>query len=170
MRLTAQEEYGLRCLVQLAKAAPESLTIGEVAGHEGLSEAYTAKLMRVLRQSELVESIRGKKGGYTLSRPADEISVGEVLKVLGGNLFSREFCERYPGDEASCVHMSDCSVRVLWGGLELLVQTLLRDCTIADLLKGEGAMRGWVEKRLIEASREVSSMSGRRLPSSVHRG
>ncbi len=164
MRLSAQEEYGLRCLVQLAKAAPDSVTIAEVAAAEGLSEPYTAKLMRILRQAELVTSIRGKKGGYLLAAPPEELSVGRALQALGGNLYSQEFCERYPGDGEACVHLGDCSVRALWGGLELLVQSVLEGCTLADLLKGEGAMRAWVEQRLRDPG---GSGSRRRLPSSA---
>ena len=73
MQLLATEEYGLRCLVQVARhTAPQPITIPEIAAAEGLSPEYAAKLLRALRQAELVVSTRGAGGGYRLSRPARE--------------------------------------------------------------------------------------------------
>ena len=72
MKLTAQEEYGLRCLIQVARRSrdtPEGLvSIREVAEAEGLSADYTAKLMRVLRQGGMLQSIRGATGGFGCRR------------------------------------------------------------------------------------------------------
>ena len=83
MHLLAQEEYGLRCLVQLARHRGSSpLTIPEIAAAEGLSPEYTAKLMRALRQGGLVMSTRGAAGGYRLARPAEEVTAWEVLEKL----------------------------------------------------------------------------------------
>ena len=75
MHLLAQEEYGLRCLVQLARHRDSTpLTIPEIAAAEGLSPEYTAKLMRALRQGGLVMSTRGAAGGYRLARRAEEVT------------------------------------------------------------------------------------------------
>ena len=103
MKLSAQEEYGLRCLLHMAKAGPgQSQSIPEISRAEGLSIPNVAKLMRILRLGGMVDSVRGQAGGYTLARPADEISVGEVLSLLGGNLFGPQFCERHAGLERVC--------------------------------------------------------------------
>ena len=68
MKITAQEEYGLRCLLRLARAGDgRSLTIPEIAADEGLSVPYVAKLLAVLRQAGLIESVRGRSGGYRLA-------------------------------------------------------------------------------------------------------
>ena len=71
MKITAQEEYGLRCLLQLARHAsdPRPVTVGQVAASEGLSFAYAEKLLRVLSAAGLAESIRGSRGGYRLLQP-----------------------------------------------------------------------------------------------------
>src|SRR2546430_15546874 len=70
MRLSAQEEYGLRCLLQVARGHEGSTTTPEIAEREGLSQAHVHKLMRFLRRGGLVKSVRGRKGGYQLARPA----------------------------------------------------------------------------------------------------
>src|SRR5208283_4834353 len=77
MKLSFQEEYGLRCLLRVATLSdPNYLTINEISEDEGLSASYVAKLMRVLRQKGFVRSVRGQVGGYALARPAEEIIVG----------------------------------------------------------------------------------------------
>lgn len=145
MKVTAQEEYGLRCLIQVAAAGPERpLTVHEIAEREGLSGAYVAKLMNQLRDAGLVDSVRGRSGGYFIARPADTVSISEILASFGrhgGHLFEAAHdCDRFPGDADSCVHMGDCSIRSLWGSLEGLVDRVLRQITLADLMKSERRM------------------------------
>ena len=70
MKISAQEEYGLRCLLRLAKAESGVATLPEVAAAEGLSVPYVAKLMAVLRHAGILDSVRGRSGGYKLARPA----------------------------------------------------------------------------------------------------
>jgi Iron-dependent Transcriptional regulator len=72
MKLTANEEYGLRCLVRIGYAGHGgSITIPEMSQAEGVSAAYAAKILRVLRKGGFVTAARGKEGGYTLARPAE---------------------------------------------------------------------------------------------------
>ena len=89
MKITAQEEYGLRCLLRLARVEADQppLTIPEIAAAEGLSAPYVAKLLSVLRQAGLIESVRGRDGGYRLARPPAEVRLGAVLLALGEPLF-----------------------------------------------------------------------------------
>ena len=69
MKLSAQEEYGLRCLLYMARSGEtKSHSIPEISRAEGLSVPNVAKLMRILRLGGLVASVRGQAGGYTLSR------------------------------------------------------------------------------------------------------
>jgi len=135
MKFTAQEEYGLRCLLQIGRQG--SLTIPEVAAAEGISTAYVAKLVRVLRQSGFLKSTRGQSGGYALARAPEQIIVGEVLAALGGKLFESEYCEQYPGSLASCTHTVDCSIRSLWRAVQSGVDKVLSRTTLRDLLGSE---------------------------------
>ena len=98
MKISAQEEYGLRCLLQLARAEAdgESLTIGQIAGLEGISVANAGKLMWILNKAGLVQSQRGTKGGYRLSRPAANIRLNEVISVLDNEQVETH-CKSYAG-------------------------------------------------------------------------
>ncbi|MBI3894927.1 MAG: Rrf2 family transcriptional regulator [Acidobacteria bacterium] len=136
MKFTAQEEYGLRCLLQIGHQGG-SLTIPEIGTREGLSIPYVAKLVRLLRQGGFVKSTRGQSGGYALSRPPEQIVVGEVLAVLGGRLFDLEYCERHPGSVPTCTHTVDCSLRSLWRAVQLGVDQVLSRTTLRDLLGSE---------------------------------
>lgn len=141
MQLLAQEEYGLRCLIQVARhAGPDPLTIPEIAAAEGLSPDYTAKLLRALRQAELVVSTRGAGGGYRLARPAREVTAWEVVQALGGSLFPKEFCESHPGQRQDCVHTGGCSIRGLWTAVEGAVRGVLEGVTLAELARMESAV------------------------------
>ncbi len=143
MKLSSQEEYGLRCLLHLGRQG--SLTIPEISRAEGISEAYVAKLMRILRQGGLVTSARGQSGGYTLERVPQEINIGETLAVLGDRLFDPEFCERHAGgDEQLCTHSVDCSIRSLWKAVQSSVDEVLGRVTLKDLLGSEREMRSAV--------------------------
>ena len=138
MKLSAQEEYGLRCLLRVASTgAGGSVTIPEIAKAEALSTSYVGKLMSVLRQSEFVDSVRGQAGGYILSRPPEKIPVADVLVSLGGRLFETGFCDEFAGLEKICTHSVDCSVRSLWRSVQHAVDLVLAGITLKDLLRKE---------------------------------
>jgi Rrf2 family protein len=156
MKITAQEEYGLRCLLHLGRVTERaSLTIPDIAASEGLSQAYVAKLLAVLRQAGLIESERGRAGGYRLARPAGEITLSAVLSVLGEPLFDGDgFCQKHSGTETTdgtCVHLSGCTLRVLWQTLENWMRQTLEGVTLADLLNGEDRVTHLLRRRLAEA-------------------
>lgn len=141
MKITAQEEYGLRCLLRLARASGEEpLTIPEVAAAERLTVPNVAKLLSVLRQAGLIESVRGRSGGYRLAKAPADIRLGEVMRALGEPLFEDPaYCERHvPAEGGVCVHQGGCSVRALWTVLESWVRRILDQVTLADLLQSEG--------------------------------
>jgi len=141
MKIMAQEEYGLRCLLRFARAGVEQwLTIPEIAAAEKLSVPYVGKLLGVLRQAGLIESARGRSGGYRLSAAPTQIGLGSVLLVLGEPLFEEpSFCEAHAGTESGsdCVHSDGCTLRALWQALEYWMQCLLDRITLADLLQNE---------------------------------
>lgn len=144
MKLSSQEEYGLRCLLRVGREADgESLTIPELARAEGISEPNVAKMMRSLRRGGFVKSTRGQSGGYALSRAADQIVVGHALAVLGGRLYEPAFCEDHSGLELSCTHMPDCSIRSVWRMVQQAVDEVLGKITLKDLLKSEPEMNAW---------------------------
>jgi len=167
MKFTAQEEYGLRCILSLGRASPQALgteegsflTVRSVAEQEGLSVQYAGKLFRILAKAGLVVSVRGCKGGYRLARAAEEITVAEILAALGGKIYEPKVCERYSGDRRFCVHSNDCSIRSLWSGLQLIVDTILSRTTLRDLVGSERSIGQWMQRNLEAVEQLVASLS-----------
>ncbi len=143
MKLSSNEEYGLRCLLRLAYAG-HGLTIPELSQAEGFSAAYAAKILRVLRKGGFVTAARGKEGGYTLARAAGQIVIGDVMAALGGRLFESGFCDSHSGSAAICARSVDCSVRSLWRAVQVAVDQVLSKATLQDLLQNEAEMNSWV--------------------------
>ena len=142
MKFSAQEEYGLRCLLRIAKfyVVEKALTIPEISRAEGLSEHNAGKILRVLRLGGFLESSRGQIGGYTLTRPPEEILVGDVLKALGGRLFDDSFCNTHSGIADICTNSIDCSVRSLWRLIQDSVDAVVAKMTLKDLMGTEKFM------------------------------
>lgn len=137
MKISAQEEYGLRCLVQLANLkGGESLTLPQIAELEGISTANAGKLMWLLNKAGFVNSTRGTKGGYFLSRPAGEIRLSEIIKVLDEDVLNKH-CENYTGVLETCVHKGDCGIRPVIVGLHEIVEHALSQITLAQLVGNE---------------------------------
>ncbi len=138
MKISAHEEYGLRCLVQLARVEPdgESLTLAQIAEREGLSVANAGKLMWILNKAGLVTAQRGTKGGYSLARPAADIRLHEVIRILDEDTVDR-FCKTHAGVLDVCIHTSDCGIRPVIVGLHEIVQNALSEITLAQLVGTE---------------------------------
>jgi len=149
MKITAQEEYGLRCLLQLARLPQgQVVTVKDIASREGISSAYAEKLLRILSRADLVHSVRGLRGGYVLNRPATQVSLGEVVRALGTVESTDHICRSYTGNEAACVHFSDCGIRSVWSGLTSYIQGFLDQTTLASLLGGEDAVATRLAQRI----------------------
>ena len=135
MKITAQEEYGLRMLIRIARCAntTEGLTIPQLSEAEGLGQHYVAKLARQLRLGGFIKSTPGQKGGYVMARPAAEININHVLKTLGGALFDDNFCASHISSLSLCTNSVDCSARSLWKIIQYTVDQLLDKMTLADL-------------------------------------
>lgn len=138
MKITSQEEYGLRILLRIAKCPDkDGMTIQALAAAEGLSIPYVAKLTRMLRMEGLINSTPGNKGGYILARPAELINVNQVLKILGGSLFEKSFCNDYSGILKLCTNSVDCSIRSLWQMIQVNIDQLLDNISLRDLISSE---------------------------------
>ena len=146
MKISAQEEYGLRCLVQLANLREgESLTLPQIATREGISAANAGKLMWLLNKAGFVNSTRGTKGGYFLSRPAGEIHLNEIIKVLDEDVMNKH-CDNYTGVLDSCVHHGDCGIRPVIVGLHEIVENALSRITLAQLVGTESSVDAMFHK------------------------
>ncbi len=128
----------MRCLLQLAREERgDTLLVRDIAEREGLSVAYVEKILWTLGRSGIVESVRGPKGGYRLSRPCSEISLGEVMRVLGGIQTEEEICSQFTGNHDACVHnQGDCDLKPVWAGLTDLINNMFDKVPLSALLNG----------------------------------
>ncbi len=138
MKFSTQEEYGLRCLLEIGKLGPGgSMTLPEIGRAEGLTTPHVAKLLAVLRKEGFVNSTRGHAGGYALARPPEEIVVGDVLAALGGKLYDPGFCDRHAPGVDCCSKAVACSIRSLWNRIQDSVDQVVNNVTLADILQSE---------------------------------
>lgn len=136
MKISAQEELGLRILLRIAQNAG-GMTIAEIADLEGISHHNTAKLCRLLRIHGYIESMKGHTGGYSLAKAAEEINLSDLLKKLGGSLYDGTFCNRFSGTHEICTHHIDCTIRSVWKVLQHSIDEVLRNITLDTLLGTE---------------------------------
>jgi Rrf2 family protein len=114
MRLTAKTEYGLMCLAFMASQPDgEPVTIRQIVKGEGLSKAFTEKILQKLRSVGIVESIQGNQGGYVLSKKPEQISLREIVEALEGYTFD-VFCEPKIRTEIVCNHFQFCGLQPIW--------------------------------------------------------
>lgn len=144
MKVTAQEEYGLRCILQLARHYGEAPMAGRtIAELEGLSIDYVTKLLMSLRKTNLVQSVRGIKGGFTMTREPGSISVGEVMRSLSSEegivLTSPDshLCDQFSGQLESCIHLGSCGIRPVWRILSRYISRMLDQISLLELLQDE---------------------------------
>jgi len=153
MKITAQEEYGLRCLIQLAAGGEGGLTVKEIARGEGLSHAYVEKLLRLLSRAGLIHSVRGIKGGYLLNRNPKEISLGEVVRALGKVPSTREICDRFTGNRPACIHIENCCIRSAWATLTQKIGSFLDTTVLTDLIGTEAKTDQLLSQRMTAPTR-----------------
>jgi Rrf2 family protein len=135
----------------------ESLTLNQIAEREGISAANAGKLMWLLSKAGFVQSTRGTKGGYTLSRPAEDVRLNEVIKVLDADVVENH-CQSYTGVLDVCVHTGDCGIRPVILGLHEIVQEALSQITLAQLVGEEAkvdAMFHQIQRMEKKAAKEV---------------
>jgi Rrf2 family iron-sulfur cluster assembly transcriptional regulator len=150
MRISATEEYGLRCLLTLAQEGPEcQMSIPEIAEKEGISVPYASKLLWMLRKSGLVNAERGRSGGFSIARSPGEITLHDVITAMGGPLIYPAHCRKYSGNRQQCVHSGKCSLHDILGGLSGMIREFLAEMTVADLISRPAG--GVLKKAFVDA-------------------
>jgi len=133
MKLSPLEEYGLRCLIQLARRTDTvPVTIRQISEGEGLSSAYVGKLMFLLQRANLVQSTRGVQGGYLLAKPAHQMSLSEVFQALDPGVLD-DVCDKFTGTEDACVHSGACVIKPVWNGLAQHINAYLERVSLGEL-------------------------------------
>lgn len=137
MKLSTKGRYGLRAAVALAMYAKDKpVSISTIAAREELSESYLEQLFAKLKKAGLVHSIRGTNGGYQLSRPAEDISVGDVLRALEGNMVIVD-C---PDSESQCAKYGSCVTKYVWKRINNSINDTMDAITLEELVLNSDGM------------------------------
>jgi Rrf2 family iron-sulfur cluster assembly transcriptional regulator len=131
MRLSTKTRYGTRLILDMAQHYGQgAIQLGEIANRQNISVKYLEQIIRPLKKANYVKSFRGAKGGHMLTKPPEEISVGEVVAVLeGGKTLVR--CEN---DPQNCERVGSCLTRYLWVQAADAMFQRLSTITFADLM------------------------------------
>ena len=131
MKFSTKTRYGIRAMLELAlNESDKPLSITVIAERQGIPEAYLEQLMGLLKKSGLVVSVRGAQGGYLLSRSPAEITVGEVLRTLEGELGLVDCLT----EEDACHKACSCPTRVVWKKLRDGLNEIVDGITLQDML------------------------------------
>ena len=135
MNITSKGRYALRVMIDLAQHPDEGfVSLKTVAERQGISMKYLEMIVSSLKKAELVESTRGKEGGYRLSRSPADYSVGEILRCLEDNL-APVSCIK--DGEIQCDKAAACVTLPMWKELDELTNAYLDGVSLQDLLTGE---------------------------------
>jgi Rrf2 family protein len=141
VRITTWAEYGLICALHLARRAGQGPITGrEIAGGERLPADYVEQILLRLRRAGLVNSTRGARGGYSLARAAEDITVREVIAASELGTFDLH-CVTHPVGEERCAESQSCSIRPVWMMLQRKIDDVLDSVHLADLLVDERTVR-----------------------------
>jgi Rrf2 family protein len=134
MKLSTRARYGLRALIDLGLyGETETVSIQSIAVRQNISESYLEQLMALLKKAGLVVSIRGAGGGYRLGKPAEEISVGSVLRVLEGSLEAVR-CQGN-GAEGFCQDADICVSKYVWKRINDSITDAVDNMMLGELIE-----------------------------------
>jgi Rrf2 family protein len=134
MKISTKGRYGLRILIDLAthqKNGPVNL--GDISARQGISEKYLWQVISLAKASGLIQSTRGPKGGYTVARPADQITVLDIITALEGPIILVDCLEK----SESCDRHGSCTTRDVWLQVENSMKKSMASITLQDLVEKE---------------------------------
>lgn len=144
LKITTRGRYGLRAIVDIA-ARSNSLdeagcvNLRSIAKSQGISENYLGQLVSSLKKADLIKSVRGAKGGYVISRPADEISVWDILIALEGEPDSVDCKSTVSGGAKFCSGencKNNCVARLVWNRFHDRIKEEANSIKLSELVRG----------------------------------
>ena len=134
MRLSTRGQYGVKAMFDFAlRYGDGPITIKTVAESQDISEHYLEQLMSALKKAGLVESVRGAQGGYMLARTPDEISIGDIIRVLEGPITLVDCAPEHGIPE--CVKADRCVTRGIWQKMGESIANVVDSITLGDLVE-----------------------------------
>jgi Rrf2 family protein len=150
MRVTKWGECGILCSLYLAKNFGSGATGAvEIAESQGLDVQYTQQVLQRLRKSGVIESERGPRGGYKLTRPPREITLKDILYAAEGDTF-QIICDYAPihpdeGNSSQCSTKENCGLHGVWQDLRAAIDELLEQKTLESLLNTSPISPGLIQ-------------------------
>ncbi|MEW6618473.1 MAG: Rrf2 family transcriptional regulator [bacterium] len=139
MRLTTKGRYGLRVMIDMSlHEGDEWLSVNDISKRQNISFPYVEQLVVQLKKAGLVESIRGPQGGYRLSKPASEISAGEVIRIVEGPL---EIVHCAGKTKEECERSGKCATQILWTKISQQMAQILDNISLKELAKWEKELK-----------------------------
>ncbi len=139
MKLSTRGRYGLKAMFQLALHHGEGpIPLKQIAERQGLSENYLEQLFSTLKKDNLLSSVRGAQGGYMLSRSPEEITVGNILRSLEGNMAPSECVI---DEEHECSREDSCVTKLVWIKIKDSIDEVIDSITLQDMLDDENKLK-----------------------------
>lgn len=140
MKLSTKGRYGLRAMIDLADYSEEMpQSIANIAARQSISDSYLEQLMAKLKKAGLIESIRGAQGGYVLAKDSSEISVGDILRALEGDLTPVKCSEL--GGNSGCSGSDSCVTKFVWQRINDSIQNAVDGIQLSELVEDNRKIR-----------------------------
>ncbi|MBU5461355.1 RrF2 family transcriptional regulator [Lachnoclostridium sp. MSJ-17] len=142
MLISTKGRYALRVLIDMAEhSGNEYIKLKDIAERQEISEKYLESIVKQLVINKIVTGLRGKGGGYKLSKQPDEINVGDILRFMEGSLAPVACLEE---NSLPCPKITECRTREFWSGLDDAIRRYTDSFTIADLTRKQEAGNDYV--------------------------
>jgi len=146
MRLSKRGEYGLRAMITLAEPAkqgnsPAMMQIKEISQREQIPPKFLEQILLTLKNAGLLHSKMGVGGGYYLARPANEITLGQIFRVLDGPVAPIKCVSQMAYEPCGCPDEQTCGLRLAMGDVRNAIADILDNTSLADITKRQGTLR-----------------------------
>lgn len=141
MKLSTKGRYGLRAVIDLAlHGEEEAISLSSIAERQSISISYLEQLIAKLRKAGIVESKRGAQGGYILAKPPEEISVGDILRALEGDLNPVD-CSEIMGGSGTCKSSDLCVTKNVWKRISDSINSAVDALMLSELVEEGRALQ-----------------------------
>lgn len=135
MLISTKGRYALRVMIDLAEHQADGfIPLKVIAERQAISEKYLESIIKILVRAKLLRALRGKGGGYELTRAPGEYTVGGILRLTEGSMAPVSCLEP---DADACARAAECRTLALWRGLDKVISDYLDNITLSDLIRGE---------------------------------
>ena len=138
MKISTKGRYGLRAVLDIAMHPDEPVALSEISIRQNISVSYLEQLIAKLKKSNIVDSIRGAKGGYFLARTPEKISIGEILRALEGDLKPVDCAELDAEGSSSCTGSKNCMTKYVWKRISDSINETVDNLMLSELMAESG--------------------------------